>query len=68
MPRLKSKWRKKLSLKAKNDALFKIRSKRRTFVLNPLTAMVNLLVDKISLQQPEYEMERADVPDYYNCF
>ena len=57
-----------LSLKAKYDALFKIISKRPTFVQKPLKSVLNLVVDRIFLQQPEYEMERADVPDYYNCF
>ena len=52
-----------LSLKAKNDALFKIRSKITAFVLNPLKAMLNLVVDIISLQQLDYEMERANIPD-----
>ena len=52
-----------LYLKAKDYALFKIRSKRPNFVLNPLKYMLNLVVDIISLQQLEYEMERADLPD-----
>ena len=30
--------------------------------------MLNLVFDIISLQQLEYEMERDDIPDYYNCF
>ena len=51
-----------LYLKTKNDALFKIRSKRPEFVLNPLKAMLKLFVDRIFLQQLEYEMERADLP------
>ena len=53
-----------LSLKAKDDALFKIESKSPTFVLNPLKAMLKLVVDIISLQQLEYEMYRADPPSY----
>ena len=57
-----------LSIKAKDDSLFKIMSKIPAFVLNPLKAMLNLVVDRISLQQLEYEMERADIPDDYNFF
>ena len=30
--------------------------------------MLNHVVDIISLQQPEYEMERIDISDYYNFF
>ena len=54
-----------LSIKEKDDLLFKIMSKIPAFVLNPLKAMLNLVVDRISLQQLEYEMERADLPDDY---
>ena len=53
-----------LSLKAKDDALFKIGSKSPAFLLNPLEAMLKLAVDIISLQQLEYEMYRADPPSY----
>ena len=55
-----------LSLKAKNDALINISSKRPDFVLKPLKVMMDLVVDRISLQKLEYEMERADLPDDYN--
>ena len=54
-----------LSLKSKDDELFKIRSKIPAFVLNPLKDMLNLVVYRISLQQLEHEMERADLPDDY---
>ena len=54
---------KKLSLKAKDDAMFKIRSKIPAFAMKQLNAMPNILVDRISIQQLEYEMERADLPD-----
>ena len=30
--------------------------------------MSNPVVDRISLQKLEYEMERADIPNDYNCF
>ena len=52
-----------LSLKEKDDALFKIRSKRPAFVIKPLKAMLHLVADIISLQKLEYEIERADLPD-----
>ena len=55
-------------LKAKYDALFKIRSKIPAFVLNPLKSMLNLVVDRISLQKLEYEMKPDDIPDDYNLF
>ena len=54
-----------LYLKSKYDALFKIRSKIPVFVLKPLQAMLNLVVDTISLQRLEYEMERVDLSDDY---
>ena len=43
--------------KAKDDALFKIKPKRPAYVLNPLKAMLNLFVDRISLKQLDYKME-----------
>ena len=46
--------------------MFKIMSKSPASVLNQLKAMLNLVVDRISLQQPEYEMERANLLDDYN--
>ena len=30
--------------------------------------MLKSVVDRLSLQQLEYEMERADIPDDCNCF
>ena len=54
-----------LSLYAKDDVLFNIRSKIPAFALKPLKAMWNLVVDRIFLQQLEYEIERADLPDDY---
>ena len=52
-----------LSLKSKDDALFNIRLKIPAFVLNPLKAMMNLVVDIIYLNQLEYEMDCADLSD-----
>ena len=57
-----------LSLKEIDDALLKIMSKRPSFVLKPLKAMLNLVFDRISLRKLEYEMERADIPDDYIFF
>ena len=38
-------------------------SKRPAFVLKPLNTIVNLVVNRISPQQIDYEIERADLPD-----
>ena len=57
-----------LYLKAKDGLLFKIRSKIPAFVIKQLKAMLDLVVDRIYLQQLEYEMERADLPDDYIFF
>ena len=54
--------------KAKDDALFKIKPKRPAYVLNPLKAMLNLFVDRISLKQLDYKMEWNDLPNDYNFF
>ena len=54
-----------LSLKAKDDAMFKNSSKIPSFVMNQLNTMLNLVVEIIYLQQLEYEMERADLLDEY---
>ena len=51
---------------SKDDTLFKIRSKRPAFVLDPLNAVLNLVVDRIYIQQPEYDMECYDLPNDYN--
>ena len=51
------------SLKAEHYALFKNRLKKPAFVLKPLKAILNPVVDRSSLQQLEYEMERDDLPD-----
>ena len=57
-----------LSLKTRDDALFKVKSKIPTFVLKPIKAIRKFLVDIISLQQLGYEMERSDLPDDYFFF
>ena len=41
--------------------------KKPAFLLKPLMAMLKLVVDRISIQQLEYEMERADLTDNCNC-
>ena len=46
--------------KIDNDDLFKNRSKISTFLLRPFFIMINLEVDRISLQQLEYGMDRTD--------
>ena len=55
-------------LKTQDDALFKNRSKLPDFVLRPLKFMLNLEVDRLSLQQLEYEMDCTDYPADYNFF
>ena len=43
-------------------ALFKNMPKRPTFVPCPLFTILNLEVDRLSLQQLEYEMDCTDYP------
>ena len=43
-------------------------SKKTAFVLRPLKVVLKSEVDRVSLQQLEYEMDRADLPDCYNFF
>ena len=50
------------SLKTDDDSLFKNRSKRPAFVLRPLKSILNFEVDRLSLQQLEYEMACNDYP------
>ena len=47
---------------------FKNRSKVRTFLLRPFLTMLNLEVDRLSLQKLEYEMYCTDYPINYNFF
>ena len=51
-----------------DDALFKNRSKRPDFVLRPLNSMLNFEVERLSLQQLEYEMDCNDYPVDHICF
>ena len=55
-----------LYLKIDDDDLFKKRSKRTAFVLRPLLTLLNLEVDKLSLQKLEFEMDRTDDPVNYS--
>ena len=50
------------SLKIDDNALFKNRLKRPTFTQRPLKSMLDFEVDRLSLQQLEYEMDRTDYP------
>ena len=51
-----------LSLKIDYDDLFKNSSKIPTFLPRPFLNMLNLKVDRISLRQLEYEIDRTDYP------
>ena len=57
-----------LYIKAEDDALFNNRSKKPAFVIRPLNTIIKIEVDRLSLQQLEYEMYRADLPDDYIFF
>ena len=57
-----------LSLKIDDDDVFKNSSKRPIFVIRPFLTMLNIEVDRISLQQLEYEMDRTDYPVDYKSF
>ena len=39
-----------------------MKSKIPAFVIKPLNDMLNHVIDRISLQQLKYEMERTDLP------
>ena len=54
------------NLKADDDALFMNIPKRPAFALRPLNSMHNFEVDRLSLQQSEYKMDRTDYPVDYN--
>ena len=53
-------------IKNQDDALFKNRSKRPAFLIRPLNYMLNSEVDRLYLQQIEFEMDRTDYPVDYN--
>ena len=50
------------SLKNKDEKMFKNRSKNPAFVLRILNIMLNSEVDRLYLQQLEYEMDRTNLP------
>ena len=56
------------SLKIDDDALFNNRSKQPAFVLRPLKSMINFEVERLYIQQLEYEMDCTDYPFNYNFF
>ena len=51
-----------------DNKLFKNRTKKPTFVLCLFQQFLNSKLDRLSLQQLEYEMNFTDYPDKYNCF
>ena len=51
-----------LFIKLDDDDLFKNRSKITSFLIRPYLTMLNLEVDRISIQKLEYEMDRTDYP------
>ena len=55
-----------LYLKTQDDELFKNILKISAFVLKPLKAMLNDVVDIIYIQQLEYEIESVDITNDYN--
>ena len=57
-----------LSLIMVDYDLFNNRSKRPNFLISPYLTILNLEVDRLSLQQPEYEMDRTGYPVNYNIF
>ena len=62
MPRLDKMNINCLSLIMYSDNLFKNMSKRPIFVLSQFLTMLNLEVEKSSLQKIEYEMDCTDYP------
>ena len=42
--------------------------KKPAFLLRPLRVMIKSEVSRLSLQKTKYEIERANLPDDYNCF
>ena len=56
-----------LYIKSEYYALFKNGFLKTAFVLRPLNAFLKSEVDRLSLQQLEYEIDRADLSDDYNC-
>ena len=56
------------SLKIDDDELFKNMLKIPVSILIPLKSMLNFEVDRLYLQQLEYEMDCTDYPVDYNFF
>ena len=56
------------SLKINDDALFKNMPKIPAFLIRPLKSMISSEVDRLSLQNFEYEMDCTDYPVNYNFF
>ena len=54
-----------LSLKAQYYAMFRNSFKKHSFVLKPLQAMLDHVMDRLSLQKLEYKMERIYLPYIY---
>ena len=54
------------SLIKDDDDLFKNTSKRPSFVLRPLKTMLNFELDRLYLQQLEYELDCTDFPLEYD--
>ena len=51
--------------KIDDDSMFKNRSENIDFLLRPLKSMLNFEVNRLSLQQLEYEMDCTDITDDY---
>ena len=56
------------SLKMDDDTLLKNRSKTPDFVLRPLKSMINVEVERLSLQKLKYEIDCTDNPVDSNFF
>ena len=57
-----------LYIKSEDGALFNNSSRKPAFVLRTLKAMLNHVINRLSFQQLEYEMERTGLPDGYIFF
>ena len=51
-----------------DNELFNNRTQKLTFVLCSFQQMLNPKLDRLSLQQLEYELDYTDYPDKYNFF
>ena len=54
-------------IKADNE-VFNIKTNKPMFVLTSFQHFLDSDLDKLSLQQLEFEMDPAGYPDKYNCF